>query len=247
MKEGQAPLRVADPTVATPSVVEPLARRRGPDAESVEGWADPSDSLSMVHDPRDPRCTRLRSLRNELLLRRGSADRGHIVPLLSPCAGEGRSQLAAELAIAFAQTGRPTLLVDADLRGPRQHALFSIPNGPGLAEAIESGQRPALHAVRGLPRLFLLTAGEAPDDPLLMLSSRRFEMLLEEWSDTFEHVVIDTAPAAPFGDGIAVAAAAGRALVLSRTRHTPMHDLQDLLANLGAARSQVVGAVISHF
>lgn len=229
-------------------VVEPIARRRrGPEAEGLEGWADPGENLLMVHDPLDPRCKRVRALRNELMLRRRSPDQPDIVVLLSPRAGEGRSLLAAELAIAFAQTGRPTLLVDADLRHPRQHALFGIPNGPGLAQAIEAGQQPAWHAVRGLPRLYLLTAGEPPDDPTQLLSGRRFEMLLEEWGETFEHVVIDTAPAVRFGDGIAVAAAAGRALVLSRSRHTPMHELQDLLVHLGAARADVVGAVISHF
>ena len=99
----------------------------------------------MAHDPYDPRCEKIRALRTELLLRRELTDRADIVALLSPCPGEGRSLLAAELAIAFAQTGRPTLLVDADLRRPQQHLLFGTDNRQGLSQAIEHGVKPQLH------------------------------------------------------------------------------------------------------
>lgn len=219
------------------SAVEPQGTRR----------VEPDSRLIMGHDPFDPRCEKIRALRTELLLRRESLDSADIVALLSPCAGEGRSLLAAELAIAFAQTGHPTLLVDADLRHPRQHRLFGASDEQGLAQAIQSGAPPLLQPVHGLPRMSLLTAGTVPGDPLDLLSSRRFASMIETWRTSFEFVVIDTAPVSQYSDGLAVAGLVGRVLTLSRARHTPFKDMQEMLRRLGATRSRILGAVISHF
>lgn len=214
---------------------------------AVEPRVKPDERLIMAHDPCDPRCERIRALRTELLLRRESLERADIVALLSPCPGEGRSLLAAELAIAFAQTGHPTLLVDADLRRPQQHLLFGATNRQGLAQSIQSGAPPALQAVHGLPRMSLLTSGVVVGDPLELLSSRRFAALLEEWRRDFEFVVLDTAPVGQFSDGLAVASLVGRVLALSRAQHTPFKEMQDMLRRLGATRSRILGAVINHF
>jgi len=217
------------------------------DVHPIDHLVEPDARLIMAHDPFDPRCERIRALRTELLLRREADDRGDIVALLSPGTGEGRSLLAAELAIAFAQTGHPTLLVDADMRRPHQHVLFGAHNRQGLSQAIEYGDRPQLHNVHGLPRMSVLTAGVVPGDPLEMLSSRRFASMIEEWRSNFEFVVIDTAPVGHFSDGLAVARLAGRVLALSRARHTSYKDMQDMLRRLAATRSRILGAVINHF
>lgn len=213
----------------------------------VDARVQPDDRLIMAHDPCDPRCEKIRALRTELLLRREGLERADIVALLSPCPGEGRSLLAAELAIAFAQTGHPTLLVDADLRRPQQHLLFGAHNRQGLAQSIQTGVPAALQLVNGLPSMAVLTAGPAPADPLELLSSRRFAALIEDWRRDFEFVVIDTAPVGLFADGLAVASLVGRVLALSRAQHTPVRDLQDMLRRLAATRSRILGAVISHF
>lgn len=222
------------------------SRSRG-EITPIEHMVQPNDRLIMAHDPYDPRCEKIRALRTELLLRHELTDRANIVALLSPCPGEGRSLLAAELAIAFAQMGRPTLLVDADLRRPQQHLLFGTDNRQGLTQAIEYGVKPQLHTVQGLPRMSVLTAGTVPHNPLELLSSRGFASMVEEWRDNFEFVVIDTAPVMHFSDGLAVASLVGRVLALSRAQHTPYKDMQDMLRRLAATRSQILGAVISHF
>lgn len=214
---------------------------------AIDAQAAPDNRLLIAHDPYDPRCEKIRALRTELLLRRESPEEADIVALLSPCAGEGRSQLAAELAISFAQLGRPTLLVDADLRRPQQHLLFGIDNRKGLSQAIEFGEKPHLHSVQNLPRMSLLTAGGVPANPLELLLSRNFSALIEDWRSNFEFVVVDTAPVTHFSDALAVASLVGRVLALSRAQHTPYKETQDMLRRLTATRSQVLGAVISHF
>ena len=207
----------------------------------------PTKSLLLAQDPYDPHSEQIRMLRTELLLRHESSDHANIFAVVSPCSGEGRSQIAAELAIAFAQLGRPTLLVDADLRNPQQHFLFGADNTVGLSQALLHGQKPQFHAVSGLPALLLLTAGPRPPNPLELLSDRSFEGLVDEWRQNFRYVVVDTPPVTQFADGLAVATIVGRVLSISRASRTSYKDTRNMLRRLAATQSRILGAVINHF
>ena len=229
---------------STPTDPTPAARRT-PAAPNRSLEADPR--LMMAHHPLNPRCERIRMLRTELLLRRGLSERANTIALLSPHAGEGRSLLAAELALAFAETGCPTLLVDGDLRHPHLHRFFGAKNVLGLAQAIETDREPNLQGVQGMPRMSVLTAGVVSGNPLELLTSRVFANMIENWRNNFEFIVIDTAPAGHYSDGLAVASLAGNVLALSRAQHTPYKDMQDMLRRLASTRSEILGAVINHF
>jgi receptor protein-tyrosine kinase len=207
----------------------------------------PSSKLILAHDPENPRSERLRALRTELLLLHEATHGANIVAVLSPGSGEGRSQLCAELAISFAQLGRRTLLVDADMRKPQQHVLFGSTNQHGLSQAIGHNERPYYHPVAGLPFMHLLTAGPIPPNPLELLSDGRFTNLLNEWRNNYEFLVLDTPPVAQCADGLAVATMAARALVLSRAQHTTYKSTRALLRRLASTQSRLLGAVINHF
>ena len=208
--------------------------------------ARPGPRLRISHDPFAPHCEKLRALRTELLLRSETGPEASVIALVSPCGGDGRSQLAAELAITFAQLGRPTLLVDADLRNPSQHALFGASNHMGLAQAIERGVT-HFHPVEDVRHLSLLTAGPTPDNPLELLLDNRFAVLLDDWRKNFDFIIVDTAPVAQFSDALAVANLVKRVLAVSRAQHTTYKESSDMLRRLIATRSQIVGAVINHF
>lgn len=209
--------------------------------------ARPIAELSLKRDPFDGRTERMQALRTELLLRHDGLSRANMIALISPCAGEGRSRLCAELAMAFAQLGHPTLLVDADLRNPRQHALFQADNESGLSQAIAKRQIPLTQEVEGLPYLSLLTAGPTPLNPLELLSDGYFERLVREWRNSYEFVVIDTAPVSQYSDGFAVATLSGRVLVITRANHTPYKAQREMMRRLAVTRAQMLGAVINHF
>ncbi len=207
----------------------------------------PGRQLILAHDQDNPRSERLRALRTELLLLNEATRGAKIVAVVSPCSGEGRSQLAAELAIAFAQLDRRTLLVDADLRSPRQHALFGSTNDLGLSNTIANFQRPVYHPVVGLPQMHLFTAGPVPPNPLELLSDGRFEKLVTEWRNHYEFLVFDTPPISKYADGLAVATLAARVLVLSRAQHTSYQSTRDMLRRLATTQSKILGAVLNHF
>ena len=207
----------------------------------------PGPQLAHALDPNNARSEKIRVLRTELLLLNESHKSASIVSLVSPDPGEGRSQLAAELAISFAQLGRRTLLIDADMRRPRQHVLFGSNNEHGLSTALAQNTRPYLHPVTGLPGLFLCTAGAIPSNPLELLSDGRFAKLMSEWRSSYEFIVIDTPPVSQSADALAVATVTGRVLLLSRTQHSSYKSTKEMMKRLATTQAKILGAVMSDF
>jgi receptor protein-tyrosine kinase len=235
----------------TLSVVE-VAIHREKSGHSVvvrhAGQVKPGIHLVLARDPDNPRCEQLRALRTELLLLlSANGNRSNVIALVSPCPEEGRSQLSAELAIAFAQLGRCTLLVDADFRRPRQHALFEADNLWGLTQSLAYGEPLPLHSVEGLPHLSLLTSGPTPSNPLELLSDGRFDRLMRQWRNKFDFVVIDTPPLTKYSDALAIATLAGGVLVVNRAETTTHKDMQDLLRRLASTQARTLGAVLNRF
>jgi protein-tyrosine kinase len=231
-------------------LVETAIRRISSDRRIVLKHGEvvtPGSRLILAHDADNARSERLRALRTELLLLNEGTRGANVVAIVSPGSGEGRSQLAAELAIAFAQLGRRTLLVDADLRNPQQHVFFGADNQHGLTKVITNFEKPIYHPVLGLPQMHLLTAGPTPTNPLELLSDGRFEKLVTEWRNAYEFLVLDTPPLSKCADGIAVATLAGRVLLLSRAQHTSYAGTRDMLRRLASTQSRILGAVINHF
>lgn len=223
-----------------------LATDRPGGVTATDAIARPSSQLISAQDPFDPFSENIRALRTELMMR-APADDCNVLAIMSPGAGEGRSRLAAELAITFSQLGQSTLLVDADLRRSHQHELFGADNAEGLAQALVEGRPPKVQGVVGLPSLALLTAGPRPATPLEILSDPMFAEMLLGWRRRHRHVILDTPAVSEYSDGLAVATHAGRVLVISRTHHTSMAQSRDMMRRLDAARARVVGGILNGF
>lgn len=236
----------------SPSLIETAIRRaQGQGSTSLAlrpgEMVQPGHQLTLLHSPDSPHSERIRALRTELMLLLEDVRRGNICALLSPGPAEGRSQLCAELAIAFAQLGRRTLLVDADLRHPRQHVFFGADNQWGLAQALALGETPYLYSVQGVPELSLMTAGVIPPNPLELVSNRRFDRMVSDWRRTYDFVLIDTPPVSLYADALAIATAARRVLVVSRTESTSFTSMKELLRRLAPTQARILGAVLNKF
>ena len=107
---------------------------------------------------------------------------------------EGKSTVAANLAAAIAQVGRRALLIDADMHRPRQHEIWSILNRIGLSEVI-MGQATTDGAIQQvLPLLDVLTAGTQPPSPLALIDSEAMSSFLEQMSEIYDFIILDTPP-----------------------------------------------------
>lgn len=190
---------------------------------------------------------RLRALRTQLSLRWLNARVGR--KTLAVCGfarGEGRSFVAANLAVAFAQTGARTLLVDADLRHPAQHTLFRIDNRTGLSSVLAERAGPeAIVRIGALRNLFVLAAGPVPPNPQELLGRPQLTGQLRALETLFDVVIADTSAAGLAADGQIVAAASGASLLVARRDATPLEELRALRTLLDASGSQVLGAVVN--
>ena len=192
----------------------------------------------------------LRTLRTQLALRwlergRGCVERPSLA-VTGVGRGEGRSFVAANLAVMFAQNGARTLLVDADLRHPVQHRLFHVDNRRGLSTLLagrDAGE--AIVPVPGLPQLFVLPAGPLPPNPQELIG-RHFARHLPDLEERFAILIVDTLAAASGADGQLVAAECGATVVVVRQDVTPLAELRAFHAALAASGSRVLGAVVNH-
>jgi protein-tyrosine kinase len=194
-----------------------------------------------------PRNEQISSLSTDLLLLSDSTQRSKPFAFVSPGRHEGRSQLCAELAIAFAQMGRRVLLVDADLRHPRQHVLFDSDNQWGLSQALAQDSAPYLNTVEGLPQLTLLTSGPVPQNPLELLSQSRFARLTTSLSNQYDFIVIDTPAVSQYPDALQVASLVRQVVAIGRAGITSFKDMKEMLRRLAVANATTLGSVFNKF
>ncbi|WBY00795.1 polysaccharide biosynthesis tyrosine autokinase [Ramlibacter tataouinensis] len=202
--------------------------------------------LVCASDPLGEDAHGFRELRAELVT--GVLDRTvpRALAVVSPQRGDGRSYVAANLAIAFAQLGGRTLLIDADLQVPRQHALFRVDDSVGLSQLL-AGRIAAEHVVQPspVPGLLLLAAGPIPPNPAELLHRGSFAALIRELLAKFDYVVLDTSAASQGTEARILAAMAGAALVVARPHAARLAALQRLVAAVGKGPAALAGVVMN--
>jgi succinoglycan biosynthesis transport protein ExoP len=139
-----------------------------------------------------------------------------MVVVTSTVASEGKSEVAANLAMALSQGGRRVLLVDADMRQPSQHHTFELLNQRGLSHVV-TGQTPGEAAIQSaMDNLDVLTAGVVPPNPLELVDSRRMEALLRSWTQEYDMVILDTPPLVGYADAAILGKMADGVLLVAR-------------------------------
>jgi chain length determinant protein tyrosine kinase EpsG len=197
--------------------------------------------------PDSPAVEHLRQLRSQLTLRWFENDaRQQALAVVSPGHGEGRSYIAANLAVLFSQLGKRTLLIDADLRRPRQHQIFGLPGRIGLS-AMLAGRVGAevICDVASLPGLSVLPAGTIPPNPQELLAREGFTRLLTSLRTTYEVILVDTPATATCADASTIAARTGAALMVACRDRSPVARITRLTEELRQFGVTVVGAVLN--
>jgi Mrp family chromosome partitioning ATPase len=189
---------------------------------------------------RPARTETMRPLCIQLLEHWFSAERA-LLAIVGANPGEGRSGFAAQLAVAFAELGHKTLLIDGDFRAPGVHRAFRLPNTHGLADFLQYKQVSLASAGTDLA---VMVAGSAMPDPLELLSRPRLAAFLAEARKHFRVVLIDTPAAARGPDFEIFAALAGGALVLTRRARADATSLRQLRGALMRCTAQLVTTVV---
>ncbi|MCF7984364.1 MAG: polysaccharide biosynthesis tyrosine autokinase [Thiohalocapsa sp.] len=211
----------------------------------VAGSLSVGKELVMVSDPFGVYAEALRTVSNRLATQWIKPGR-NVMAITGAERGEGRSYLAANLAICFSQSGMRTLLVDADMRQPRQHRIFSLPQHPGFSRLL-CGFAPeeVVKRVPELSYLSLITSGPVPPNPLEILGRPEVGMFMHQAGEYYDVVIVDTPASTRHSDAELIASAAGNALMVVRKNKTRERRVRKLRKTLEKRGAEVIGTLMN--
>jgi len=201
--------------------------------------------LVVAEQPRKPISEAFRNLRTSI--RFFSLDQpAKTILVTSPLPSDGKTFIAANLAIAIAQGGQSVVLVDADMRRPMQHKMFGLPNGFGLTVALLNPNEPrAVFQQTGIEGLEVVTSGAKAPNPAELLASQRMQQFIAQQRERVDFVIIDSPPVLAFADAAVLSNLAdGTILILEygETRRTAAVQAIERLTEVGG---RVLGVVLN--
>lgn len=240
---GEAALRLG--LIDAGRLAEALARQH------AYAWPlnDPAlaPELLCARAPESAGAEAFRDLRTQLMGRwRDQPADCQALAVVSPARGDGRSVVAANLAICFAQANLRTLLIDLDLRQPCQQRWFGRPQRLGVSSLLIG--RGTLDEALGESdgtTLSVLGAGPRPPNPQELLGPGLLGLLMARLRQRFDVIVADTPAAAQASDAQLAAQQCGQALLVSRPHHAGLHETRALLGRLQQAGVQLLGATLN--
>ncbi|PXW94953.1 chain length determinant protein tyrosine kinase EpsG [Sphaerotilus hippei] len=214
-----------------------------------EGRNGVNRELVTASQPFSVQAEAFRAIRSQLMMRIFSAtEPRRALAVVSPDSGDGKTFFAANLAVVLAQLGNRTLVVDADLRGPRLHDVFGIPNASGLSGILSGRQEDnVIFQAPDLPSLYVMPVGVTPPNPLELIERPAFRLLINELLRKFDHVIVDTPAAVHGSDFAALASRCGAALVVARKDRSRLKEIEQVVQTVMTGNATVAGVVMNEY
>lgn len=233
-----------DDTIKTPEEVKKLLNLTT--LSAVPRIHDFGSELIVINQSQSPAVESYRILRTNLQF----AAVNHPLDTLlitSPSPTEGKSITVANLAIAMAQAGKKTIIVDGDLHRPRQHRLFSLPNTVGVTTALLSEHpRPdGLLKSTQIPNLQILTSGPLPPNPAELLGSERMKELLQYLTKEADTIILDSPPATILSDAMILSTQSDGVLLVLDVDRTRRDAARRVVEGLQQVNARVVGVLLN--
>jgi len=203
--------------------------------------------LIASREPQSIQAESYRSIRTILLV---SAPPGRIKTILftSPLAKEGKSSTISNLGITLAEAGRRVVIVDSDLRKPRQARIFWTPasSGPGLSRYLSSNIEPEdIVKPTEIQNLQLITSGPLPANPIELLTSEKMDTLVAYLKKSFDFVLFDAPPLLAVSDALAMGPIADAIILVARGGQTPIPALKQAKQKLDAHKLKCLGVILN--
>lgn len=206
-----------------------------------------SIELSMVIDSISPVSEAYRRLQSNVMY--ASPDKSlKTIVVTSANMGEGKTTVASNLAIAFAEAGKKVVIFDADYRRPRLHGVFGVAMEPGVIDVAfnECEFDDAIQA-SVMPRVHIMTSGKRPPNPVEVSRSARLREIITLLEERYDHVIIDTPPFGIISDAAPMIVKADGVIVCCRFNQTKEPEFDILLKNLNQINANTLGVVFTAF
>lgn len=187
----------------------------------------------------------LRSIRTAIHFALVNA-KNNIIVIAGPSPEVGKSFISTNLATILAQNNKKVLLIDADMRRGYMHKYFNLDVKPGLSEFLshQADLNQVVHTTE-VDGLSIITRGKSPANPSEMLGSQQFELLLNQLSQEYDHIIIDTPPVLAVTDAIIISQYAGVNLLVARYAKSQMKELELSLSRFEQANVKVNGFILN--
>jgi non-specific protein-tyrosine kinase len=207
-------------------------------------------SLVTLEDPRSPVAEAYRAIRTAIQFASVDAPM-RTLEVTSAGPGEGKSTTAANLAVVMAQSGKRTVLIDADLRKPSQHKRWRIPNAMGLTGALLmeelSGDLDYMFIPTQVKNLWVLPSGQLPHNPSELLGARKLQELAERLLQDYDMLIFDTSPALAVTDPVVLAKEMDGVIIVADAGATREPAFIHVLTEMERANAHILGIVLNRF
>lgn len=205
------------------------------------------DELVIHNKPKSHISEDIRTIRTNLQFT--SADEeAKVILVTSSVPGEGKSFISSNLATAFAQTGKSTLLIDSDLRLGRIHKIFGISNDKGLSNLLV-GQNVVdcgdYIKKTKIPDLYVIPRGTVPPNPSELLNSSNTKKIIKFLKENFDHIIFDGVPINGLPDSLIVASMVDRVVIVSSAGYTQIEELNNTKKALEKIDAKIAGVVLN--
>ncbi len=214
----------------------------------LEGWeTGDHPHVITIESPLAPSTEAYRGLRTSMQFL-GLDRKLKIVQVTSPKPGDGKTTTAVNLAVAHANAGQKVVLVDCDLRKPRVHGFFDLPNERGVTTAlVEQTAEILMQSIVEAPNLRIITSGPIPPDPSELLGGVRATRFFRVLSEQFDLVILDTPPALVVSDPLVVSKHVDGVLLVASAQSTDTRQVKRASEMLAQVEAPALGTVLNAF